>query len=343
MRSSTRNPVVLGTIIVGLAAAMLAPGAAISQTTAPEPLSQAQPEAPTNRFGMPIEGWAIVRYSVLPDGTTDDVRVIDRMPLTIPEKDMRNAVESWTFKPAMSGGKAVEWHHGEAVIRLDAEQVPSEPSQMFVRGYREVEGLIEMGELKDALQRNQRLLGMETSRLAEMGVGLVQAARINMAMDNMYEAYAAIERATDPRLMLLEQSELPVALQYRNTLELELGDYVGALATLARREEMGPVPSTDVMESNVAKIKTALDGDAAIAIKGKIIDDTWTHDLSRRTIAIGDLEGSLKTIALNCDYGGAEFEFSIESEWGLPESWGACTVTVSGKKDSEFNLYEFKN
>jgi len=341
MRSINKS-VSFETVFIALVASTLASGAAYGQADPPTPIAQTQPEPPTNRFGMPMEGWALVRYSVLADGSTADISVVDRMPATLPERDLREAVEAWTFEPATRDGAAVDWHNGEAAIVFDIEAVPAEPTPLFLGGYQQVQAMIDEGEHEDALDRSERLLDMETSRLIEMGVGLVQNASIHMALGNLNEAYAAVERATDPRLPLLDASELTVPLEYRNTLELRLGDVVGALETLARRQELGTVPASDLMASNVERIEAALDGDAAIAVQGKILDETWMHELERRTFAIGDLEGSLRDVQLDCDLGAAEFEFSLESEWGVPESWGACTVTVSGRRDSQFVLYEFR-
>jgi len=317
------------------------PGAASAQVVPPTPLAREQPEPPDNRFGMPMEGWAVVGYSVLADGTTSAVRLIDRMPSALPEDAVIEVVEAWIFEPATREGTAVGWHNGEDVIVFDVEEIGPEPTPAFIRGYREVEALIEEGELEDALERTERLIAMEASRLAEMGVGLVQHARLNLSLGNLHEAYASIRRATDPRLPALEPSDLAVALEYRNTLELRLGDVVAALETLARRRELGTVPETDLMASNLETIEAALDSDAAIAVKGKILDENWSHELKRRTFAIGDVEGTLRQIDLACDLGSAEFEFSVESEWSLPGSWAGCTVTVSGRRDAEFTLYEF--
>ena len=58
----------------------LSTNVALGQVVPPMPQDQAAPEAPTNRFGMPQEGWIIARYTVLADGTTTDVRLIDNMP-----------------------------------------------------------------------------------------------------------------------------------------------------------------------------------------------------------------------------------------------------------------------
>jgi len=388
MRSS-KSPVIYVALI---AAAMAVPGAAFSQMVAPKPLINEQPEAPTNRFGLPIEGFAIVRYKVLADGTTDNVRVITKMPFQVSDGKVRSAVEAWTFTPAMANGMPVEWDNNESVIifKADPEALanafagrggrggppggrsgapggrsgaaagadaeggntegaaaapafdPTGPGQMFIRGYREVEASIAEGEVDDAQKRSQRLLETEASRLSEFGVGLMQAARIDMMLDEVVAAYEAVKIATDPRLNLLQPSELPVALEYRNTLELRLGDYVSALKTWERRQQVGGVSATDAMATRAAAIESALQGDAAIAIKAKIIDTTWSHELSRRTFAVGDLEGSLKTIDIECDRRTAQFPASDESEFTLPDGWGACVVTISGKAGTDFSLYEFK-
>jgi TonB family protein len=341
MRSTTISNHVRA-LIIALSAAVLAPGTALGQGAAPTPLDQPQPEPPTNRFDMPIEGWAVVRYSVLADGTIANVRIVDRMPADLADRTILPTVEAWTFNPATSDGAVVDWHNSESLIVFDAEAVPFEPRQPFVNGYREVEALLEAGESEDALRRNQRLIAMETARLAEMGVALVQNARINLLLENPHEAFTAIKRATDPRLELLAPSELIVALDYRNRLEIGLGDVVGALQTFARREALGTVPDSDPMAGRVDAIETALDSETAIAVKGKILDDSWVHSLARRTFAIGDLDGSLRTVNVECDRGRTELEYSEESEWSLPDSWGACHVTVEGRRDTEFVLYEFQ-
>lgn len=338
---SAGNPIASCVIVVAFALAGLAPAMALGQTVPPKPLAQPQPE-PRNRFDMPIEGWAIVRYSVLADGSTADVRIVDRMPEQIPEREIRAAAEDWTFEPATSDGKPIAWHNNESVMVFDAERIPHEPSPMFVQGYREIEALLAEGDNEEALRRSRRLLSTVTSRLAEMGVGLVQSARAHLALGEQHAAYAAIRRATDPRLGLLEPSELSVALEYQNTLELRLGDFVNALDTLERRRMLGPVPDSDLMASNAEAIRTALEGDAAIAVEGKILDDSWMHALARRTFAIGDLDGDLRRIDVECDRNATELEYSIDSEWSLPESWGDCVITVTGRRDTEFVFYEFR-
>ena len=203
--------------------------------------------------------------------------------------------------------------------------------------------MLAAGELEDALERSDELVNREANRVSEISVGLVQNARAHFAAGGLHEAYAAITRVTNPDLPVLDPTELPVALQYRNTFELRLGNMVAALETYRRRQAAGPVPESDVMASNAETIEERLQStEVAIGVQGKILDDVWWHELTRRTFAIGDLEGDLRRVNVECDRQAAEFEYSLESEWTLPESWGTCAVMVSGRRDTEFVLYEFQ-
>jgi hypothetical protein len=379
MRSSTSNALRIPynlLIFFGLSTNI-----ALAQAVAPLPQDQLEPQAPTNRFGMPQEGWVVARYTVLADGTTSDVRVIDKMPATLSADTVEDAIASWRFAPATSDGAPIAWYNNEAAILFDAPALPAQqgdapppapqqsgrrpaissgrsqttgsrggtpiapgqPRPAFVAGYREVEEMLTAGELEDALKRSDELVNREASRLSEMSVGLVQNARVHFESGDLHEAYAAITRVTNPDLPVLDPTELPVALQYRNTIELRLGDMVAALETYRRRQAAGPVPESDVMAANAEAIEERLHStDVAIGVKGKILDETWSHTPLRRTFAVGDVEGDLRTLRFECDLRAGELEFSDQSEYTLPENFGDCLVTLEGRRGAEFTFYEFE-
>ena len=364
-------------ILLGLSTSV-----ALGQAVPPMPQDQAAPEAPTNRFGMPLQGWVVARYAVLADGTTSDVRVIDKMPATLPSGTVEDAIGSWRFAPATNDGSPIAWYNNETAILFDAPTLPAQqgdtpppapqqsgrrpaistgrslptgspggapiapgqPRPAFVAGYREVEDMLAAGELEDALERSDELVDREANRLSEMSVGLVQNARVHFAAGDLHEAYAAISRVTNPDLTLLDPTtELPVALQYRNTIELRLGNVVAALETYRRRQAAGPVPESDVMAANAEMIEERLQStEVAIGVQGKILDDTWSHTPLRRTFAVGDVEGELRTLRFECDRRAGELEFSDQSEYTLPENFGDCLVTLGGRRGAEFTFYEFE-
>ncbi len=331
-----------GTVVFGAISAGLGPAAhAQDGITLPQPLEQTLPEAPQNRAGMPVEGWVVLRYSILPDGKTDKVRTIDRMPPQLSDREAIAAARAWTFEPAKADGAPVEWHNNETVVVYDVDTVPLGPSAPFVQAYLEVEELIKSQDFDKALKNNERMLSTVTSRLGEVGLAQMQHAIINLSLGDMHAAYAAIQRATDPRIPVLTVEDLSTALQYRNVLELELGDAVAALETYARRNEIEPLPASDVMVSRAATIEAGLGSDAAIVIKAKVADDYWRHTPARRTFAIGEVDGDIDTIQVECNRRGAELEYSADAEWSLPESWGDCSLMIEGRRNTEFLFYEF--
>ena len=315
---------------------------ALAETIPPRPLETPEPPPPSNRFGFPTEGWVVVRYSVLADGRTANVRTVDRQPPPLSDREAIAAVEAWTFEPATQDGAAVDWHNNESMILYDVDTIPFEPSPFFLQAYLAADELNKDGEAEKALSRNRTLQTTVTSRLAEIGLAQVQNATSHVALGQVHEAYAAIRRATDPRAPVLPPEDFNVALQYRGALEFELGDVVAALATFARRTEIAPVPDSDPAVARMAAVRQALDGDAAIRIRAKIIDDSWTHTPFRRTFEIAEVAGEIEGIRVECDRRVAELEYAEGSAWTLPETWGACSVTIAGRNDTEFAFYEFR-
>jgi TonB family protein len=315
---------------------------ALAETLPPQPLVNRAPTPPSNRFGFPTEGWVVVRYAILANGQTANVRAVDRQPPQLSDREAVAAVEAWTFEPATLDGAAIDWHNNESMIVYDVDSIAFEPSPFFLQAYSEADELNKAGDPDKALSRNKNMQTTVTSRLAEVGLAQVQSTAIHIALSDVHEAYAAIRSATDPRVAVLVPADLNIALQYRGALEIQLGDVVGALATFARRNEIAPVPESDPAVARMAALEEALGGDAPIGIKAKILDDYWMHAPSRRTFEIADVAGDVKGIRIECDRRVAELEYSPGSALTLPESWGACTVIVEGRSDTEFVFYEFK-
>jgi len=307
----------------------------------PAPIEQPTPEAPTTDLDTPLEGWVKVRYSVLADGTTADVRAIDKMPPGLSERALVSAISRWRFSPATQGGDAIEWHNNEAVITFVAEEVPSEVSARFARAYDEVGQSIAEQDYDRAARRSARLLDTAAG-LRELALAQTQAAVVHLATSDLHSAYAALVRATDPRIPGLTPEELGVALQYRFVAETQLGRIVEALGTFARLDQLGTVADGDPIAQQASAIEQALAGDGAIAVEARVDDAPWMHVVSRRTFAITVADGQVSGIQVECDRRKTELEFQPDVEWSLPETWGSCTLFVDGRRGTTFSLYEFK-
>lgn len=299
------------------------------------------PETPENRVGMAMEGWVKLRYTVLADGTTTDIRAIDQMPAQLSTREAESAVEDWIFDPATADGEPIDWFNGEATIVYDVEEIPSQPSPPFAQAYMGVIDSFNAKAYDDAKSGNTRLAGI-ASRLSEIGLAATQTAIVDLALEDLHGAYTAIRHATDPDVVTLAPEELGSALNYRYAIELELGRVTDAIETYHRMEELGAAELSDQMAGQVAAIETALEGDGALAIKGFVDREPWMHVPSRRTFTFADIDGDVREIEVECDRRKIVLEFMPDVDWTLPASWGDCTVFVRARRDTTFLFYEFK-
>lgn len=335
----SRKVLPLGTLAAALA--LGAVGAVAAQDiTPPELLERVEVEAPKNAFGMPAEGWVRVRYSVLADGTTADVRVVDVMPPKMGTKNAVSAVQKWKFKPATVGGQPVDWHNNESVIVFDQENIPLEPSQFFARGYGQIVNLVTQQNYERAKRQTTTMLESQASRLNEIGLLQAQAAMLHVATSDLHDAYDAILRATDPEVVTLNDPELASALRYRFGIELELGRFESALESYARLAAIEELPDDDAVKQQAEALRQALRPDAAIEVKGRVAREPWHYKPTRRTFGFKDVNGSIRRLELECNRRRQTLEFSLDVEWTIPESWGACTVTVDARRDTTFTLVE---
>jgi TonB family protein len=316
---------------------------AIGQTgvVPPKLTNRVEPPAITNPFGLPMEGWIVVRYSVLADGSVSQLRVVDRMPPRLPDGEVLAAVEQWVFEPATDGGNPIDWHNNETVVIIDSETVPEMAGPLFTQGYIAVDELMTEAEPKKAAARSEQMLA-QTQRLAEISLGQTQAARVHMALEDTHAAYESILRATDARATTLSGDQLKVALQYRFLIELALGRVVEALATYDRVETLGLDATTEQLTARAETIRQALTGEGAIAIRARVGQSPWRHAPSRRTFAIADLDGNIRDIDVECDRRKTSLEYMEDVEWSLPQSWGNCEIFIDARRDTTFTLYEFK-
>ena len=72
------------------------------------PMVIIQPMYPRKAAMEGIEGWVRFEFTVSPDGSPKDIRVIDAEPKRVFERDARKAIYKWKFKPKVVDGKPVE-------------------------------------------------------------------------------------------------------------------------------------------------------------------------------------------------------------------------------------------
>jgi hypothetical protein len=288
-----------------------------------------------------MEGWVTVRYSVLADGSTANVRAIDVVPPQLSASEALAAVEQWRFVPASLGGGAIDWYNNESVVLFGELDVAAQAGPDFSRSFAEIDQLIAAEEYEEAIDKNARMLNTVTRLLVEVVVAQVQAALAQTRQGDLKSAYAAIVRATHPDIEMLGAAELNSALKIRYALEMQLGYVIDAFDTYARMEAIEAIPEEDLRAEQARAVRAALDADAPIATDGRIDRDPWRYALKRRIFTFADIEGSIRSIEVECDRRTTTLEFEALVEWNMPASWGDCVIAVVGRRGTEFALMQF--
>jgi protein TonB len=85
------------------------------------PLVRIAPQYPPRAQARGVEGWVHLRFTVTPEGRTDDVEVLDADPKGYFETAAIGAVRRYKFKPRVEGGVAVPSPGEEIVISFELE------------------------------------------------------------------------------------------------------------------------------------------------------------------------------------------------------------------------------
>lgn len=82
------------------------------------PVVRIDPQWPREALLEGIEGWVEVEFTVLPDGSVTDARVLDSSPRRVFDRSALRAISRWKFRPRIVDGEAVS---RRATQRIDFE------------------------------------------------------------------------------------------------------------------------------------------------------------------------------------------------------------------------------
>ncbi len=96
-------------LTVGIFAAALG-SQALADTAPPKPMTTPAPEYPPKALSDGVSGYVEVEFTVMPDGSVQDVSVVGADPPRTFEVAAVKAVSQWKFKPGTRDGAPVAVH-----------------------------------------------------------------------------------------------------------------------------------------------------------------------------------------------------------------------------------------
>ena len=86
------------------------------------PMVRVNPQYPQRAAARGVEGWVHLIFTVTPQGTTDNIRVVEADPGGYFESAAKSAVKRYRYKPKVEGGQPVSREGVEVVLQFALEK-----------------------------------------------------------------------------------------------------------------------------------------------------------------------------------------------------------------------------
>lgn len=84
------------------------PASAMMRDGDATPIVRIEPKYPVQAARDGINGWVKMRFSIMPDGSVDEVEVVDAQPKRVFDREAIRALKRWKYKPKIENGVALK-------------------------------------------------------------------------------------------------------------------------------------------------------------------------------------------------------------------------------------------
>lgn len=317
-----------------LALAVGPPAMAAAIVTPPRPVDARPPQVPQDGGG-----WVRVSFVVLPDGTVDDLLVLDASGTAALEAAVTSAVAAWKFDPATENGVAVARRVDERLVVLKTSPDSPRVQQRRKAEFRRIGRLIDKGRLDEAQVAIERLRDQRDLSYPAWGEIHLMLARVATARGDRPREVADLLEA----IRYLPAWQGIAALRSLFAAQVELRLYRSAQRTHAVLQAYGG--TTPEIDATAAGIRRLVAGDQAFVVPGEIPAGTsgavaWSYEILGQQVGLAQVDGVLERIEIRCAERGFIDAAEVDKEWTVPTSWGDCAILVFGRPGTRFVLVE---
>lgn len=313
----------------------------------PIPIRRTNPEFPRQAAINGSEGWVTMSIVVGKDGSVKEATVLDNAGHRDFKREAIRAVKKWRYEPAMLGDETIE----RCVdIQFDFQLVGGGVSKKFSRLYNDAVAYINENKY-DSLKElifNKRLEDKLT--MTELAyLDNLKAMYYNKVGQHRNELYALTRAVKKPKhknySSNFEDDVLARMLHDLFVLEVNHNRLYDAMRTFDSLELVRNGHATSYiarLEPYKTKIVELINSDKPITLVADMSrSGLWRHKLTRSAFAIDNISnGELDQLDIRCNKKNIKYTVVPGSQWTIPESWGSCSVLVSGDAGTQFSLVE---
>ncbi len=221
-------------------------------------IEQPKPEFPKTEFVRGREGWVLLSYDVLEDGTVFSPVIEASSGSDAFDEAALDAVSRWRYIPG-------EVQSDKVLLHFVYERKQPYVSKKFFARDRKVHAAIDKGKLDNAQERIDEMRRRDDLTAVELAYTYIAEGRIYGARGDKQGQLAHFRRAMINDGRWLSRNDYLKLLHAAVILELQLKDYSSALRdyTLLTESNVGKKLATDI-EEPMARIKSAVENGAEL-------------------------------------------------------------------------------
>lgn len=313
----------------------------------PKPILRSSPTYPLRQRKKIQDGMVVVRFMVDEEGKVFEPIVVESTHSAF-EGPALDAVLKYQYEAAHIDGKPLK---SATSVRIVFSMQGSEDAAggKFIAIYKNAD------KRMNAKNPNQQELKRNLDRLANTKY----LTNYSLAYLSMLEyRYAAKfsskqEQLKSLRKLLLFQSRIDKDRQFldeavirsirMNILQIliELGYYGEARSNFYWLSKEIPSAAEPFIAA-MSQVREILSGGKAIVRSVELSDRGYEYlDLTKTSFEIDVVEGGIEKLNFYCSRNFGTMAFSPDSNYHVPESWGACDLLIVGRPKTKAKLYQF--
>lgn len=307
-----------------------------------ERLKTVDPKFPSSSARKRQEGWVKISFVVTEEGDVVDPIVQDSSGLPAFERAALSAVKKWKYSPAMQDGKPIQQCKNWVQMDFMLEG-KSGVTRRFMTRYRKVTKAIDANDLATAEEILSDMADAQLWNHTESAFYWLADSYYAKAISDPQRELKSVRRALSIRHDTVRENVGKYLLQREFVLSVELSEYNKALEAFDALGEMVDDDDDSLAQLSpyAEQVRTLVTGTEPMVRKASLDDDgRLYHELSRNAFELAITEGELEEVQIRCDNKLSRFTAVSKSEWRIPNSWGQCSVFVSGEPGAQFEVVE---
>ena len=306
-----------------------------------KPIERVNPEYPRSAAMKGQEGWSRISFVIDKEGNVVDPVVMDSSGLRVFDKAALETAKKWKYSPAMQDGQAIE--QCQVSVQMDFMlQKQQGVTRKFKVKYKQITEAISDNQLEQAALMLEQLGNSQLWNHSESAFYYLADSIYAQKINDSQRELTSVNRALFSTKEALDNNWQLYLLERQFVLNLAQHKYLPALVsfnTLSKASDNQAVLAK--LSPYAQQLEQLIKSTEPLSMKAKIHSEgQFYHQLSRDKFALFIDQGELDEVEIRCANKRSRFTVADGNEWQIPQSWGECTLFVTGTPDTQFNIVE---